>query len=120
MVVAILTAAVFLKYGFDKFAGSPAALAPFEEFGWPRWTIYATAVAEIAGAVGVLVPRARMLAGAGLALLMVGAGFTNLANGHPEYLWLNVVMCAAALFLAWDRLRRRAGTGARRGAPVVR
>ena len=73
-----LLALVFLGAGASKLAGEPAMVTMFADIGAGQWLRYAVGALEIAGAVGVLVPRLSTLAATGLALLMVGATATNL------------------------------------------
>jgi uncharacterized membrane protein YphA (DoxX/SURF4 family) len=68
-------------------AGKLAHDAEMREFftasGYPVAMMYAVMAAEILGAVGLLVPRTRVPAAAGLSLLMLGAIGTHLKNGDP-------------------------------------
>ena len=67
-------AAMFLLTGFSHFA--PSMRAEFEAMvppvlGAPGFWVTLTGVLEIAGAVGLLIPRTRVAAGWALALLLV-------------------------------------------------
>lgn len=103
--LALIVAAVFIRAALQKLLGQPAALEPFQEFGLPPWTVYLTAVAEIAGSIALIVPRTRLHGGLLLAAVMIGAGVTNVANGHPEFLWLNAALLTCSLLLAWQGRR---------------
>jgi uncharacterized membrane protein len=86
---------------------------------WPRELVYLSGVAEMAGGVGVLVPRLRRPAGWGLIALLVAVFPANLYHAlHPEQttgdavppalLWARLPF--QALFMAWvwqATLRRR-------------
>lgn len=70
-------------------------------------------VAELAGAVGVLVPAlARILpsltplAAAALALVMALACGFHLTRGEPVGAAINVALALPALFVAWGRFRK--------------
>lgn len=113
-VLAVIVAAVILRAAIQKLMGVPAALEPFQEFGWPTWTIYLTAAGEIVGSIALIIPRTRPFGGLLLTLIMIGAAFTNFANGHPEYVILNAVLIAGSLLLVWqsrENLRLPSGHG---------
>lgn len=101
----ILAVGIAVEFGINavqKLAGTPSALAPFVEFGWPHWLAILTALGEIVGSLALIVPLTRTAGGILLTLIMVGAAFTNIANGHPDYVWLNAVLIAGSLLLAWQ------------------
>lgn len=107
-VLALAVAAEFIKEAFQKFAGAPAALAPFLEFGWPVWFVYVIAVTEVLAALLLVVPGSRVFGALLLAGVMLGAVFTNLVNGHPDFVWLNLLLLAATGFLMWQSARFKA------------
>lgn len=118
--LALLVAAVVIRAAVQKFMGVPAALEPFEEFGWPTWTIYLTGIGEIVGSIALIIPRTRPFGGMLLILIMIGAAFTNFANGHPDYVTLNAAIIAGSGLLIWQsrdqlhiptREKHRARTG---------
>jgi uncharacterized membrane protein YphA (DoxX/SURF4 family) len=74
----IVLAAVFLFTASRKFMGHPIPVATVEALGAGQWLRIAIGVAELAGAVGLLVPRLAGLAASCLALLMLGAVATHL------------------------------------------
>jgi uncharacterized membrane protein YphA (DoxX/SURF4 family) len=82
-VVKGLSAAAFLGAGGAKLAGNPKMAANFARWGYPRWFMTFVGAAEVAGAIGVLVPETRVLAAAGLLLLMLGGAGTHLR--HREF-----------------------------------
>ena len=74
------------------------------------WIIYLTGFFEIAGAIGLLVPRTRRLAGIGLALLLIAmfpANVNAALNGiplggeAPTPLWLRTPMQLLFIALVW-------------------
>ncbi len=80
--------------------------------------IYATGVLEIAGAVGILVPRFRKAAGIGLVLLLVALLPANvhaalnevpLRGNAPTPLWLRVPMQVLWAAIAWWTAVRSGG-----------
>ncbi len=68
-------AIMFLVTGASHFTGMKYDLAAMMPEPLPDglWIIYLSGVLEIAGAIGLLIPRTRRLAGIGLVLLMVAA-----------------------------------------------
>ena len=89
-------------------AGKLAHDAEMREFwiasAYPVWTMYAVMAAEVLGAAGLLVPRTRVWAAAGLSLLMLGAIGTHAKNGDPFSDSLDavrmLVMLAAIMLLS--------------------
>lgn len=116
--LAAVLAFFFVRAGIEKFLGVPAALMPFEEFGWPVWTVYLTALAEFAGSIALFIPVARTLGGLLLAGVMAGAAFTNIVNGDISYLWTNILLGAGSLVLAWQGLRYLPGKFSRTRGPA--
>ncbi len=108
-VARLALALVFLGAGASKLAGEPAMVTMFADIGAGQWLRYVVGSLDVAGALGVLVPRLSALAAAGLALLMVGATATNLAIlGAAPWLPLGLLLLAA--LVAWagrDRLVHR-------------
>ncbi len=91
-----------LKYDF-------AAMIP-EPLPDGLWVIYLTGVFEIAGAIGLLVPRTRRLAGLCLVLLMVAMFSANvnaalngipLGGDAPTPLWLRAPMQLLFIGMVW-------------------
>ncbi len=65
-VLQVLLALLFAMAGVVKVIGDPAAVEVFATIGIGQWFRYLVGVLEIAGAVGVLVPRLSGLAALGL------------------------------------------------------
>ena len=77
----------------------------FDLIGAGQWLRYVVGALEVAGAVGVLVPRLSALAAAGLALLMIGATITNLTVLEASPSSPLVLLVLAALVVWADRRR---------------
>jgi putative oxidoreductase len=73
----VLLAFQFAMAGLAKLGGAPAMVEMFATLGVGQSFRYVVGALEIAGAVGVLVPRLCGLAALGLVCLMVGATATN-------------------------------------------
>jgi uncharacterized membrane protein len=74
----IVLALFFVVAAAPKLFGDPTAVAMFETVGFGQWLRYLTGACEIAGAIGLLIPRLSGVAALGLAGVMVGATATNL------------------------------------------
>jgi putative oxidoreductase len=91
--------------GVLKLAGDPAMVQMFSTIGAGQWFRYAVGALELAGAVGLLVPRLAALAGAGLTALLLGAAITNVTIlDDSPFLPLAYLVVAAAI--AWVRRPR--------------
>jgi uncharacterized membrane protein YphA (DoxX/SURF4 family) len=75
----LLGAFMIVASGAPKLFGAEAAAEGFDIIGWGDWFMYLVGVLEIAGGVGLLIPRVAGLAAIGLSLLMVGAAIFNAA-----------------------------------------
>ncbi|MBO4142571.1 DoxX family protein [Micromonospora tulbaghiae] len=80
------------------------AVQTFEDMGAAPWFRYFVGLLELAGGIGLLVPRLAGLAAVGLALLMVGAAVTQafILDGGALVL-TPVVLFALFVFIAWGR-----------------
>jgi uncharacterized membrane protein YphA (DoxX/SURF4 family) len=98
----IALALVFAGAGLSKLAGEPAMIELFSVIGAGQWLRYLVGALEVAGAIGVLVPRVCGLAATGIALLMIGATIVNVAvlgvSPVPTML-----LFALAAFTVWLR-----------------
>jgi putative oxidoreductase len=97
-----LLALMFTMAGFAKVSGSPAIVEMFATIGIGQWLRYVVGALEIAGAVGVLIPRLSGLAALGLIGLMAGATLTNVLVLSASPLLPVALMLVSAL-IAWDR-----------------
>jgi uncharacterized membrane protein len=124
-------AIMFLFTGSSHFTGMKhdfAAMIP-EPLPDGLWVIYLTGVFEIAGAIGLLVPRARRISGLCLVLLLVAMFPANvnaalngitLGGNEPASLWLRTPM--QALYVAmvwWTSVKRDAERHGRPHAPTL-
>jgi uncharacterized membrane protein YphA (DoxX/SURF4 family) len=110
-----LLAAAFLASGAMKLFGSRERAA--EQMAWvklyPAWGVKAIGAAEVAGALGLVLPAVTdvapvlvPIAAIGLVLLMIGAALTHLRIGASDYkiIPVNLVLLALAAIVAWGRL----------------
>ena len=90
----IILAAVFTFTASRKFLADPLPVATVEALGTGQWLRVVIGVAELAGAIGLLIPSLARVAAACLATLMLGAIGTHVLviGGSP--------IPAVALFVA--------------------
>jgi putative oxidoreductase len=91
--------------GVLKLIGDPAMVDMFTTIGAGQWFRYAVGVLELAGAVGLLIPRLAALAAAGLVLLLAGAAITNVTFLDQSPV-LPLAYLAVAAAIAWIRRPR--------------
>ena len=90
-----------------KLFGQSDAVEGFELIGGGDWFRIFVGVVELAGGIGLLIPRLAGLAAIGLSLLMIGAAYTNafIVDGHwPVATPLSLLAFFA--FIAWGRRER--------------
>jgi putative oxidoreductase len=101
-VLQFLLAIQFAMAGLAKVFGDQAMVEMFATIGIGQWFRYLVGVLELAGAVGVLIPRLSGLAAMGLVCLMVGAGATNVFILGASPL-LPLVLLLLSGLVAWGR-----------------
>lgn len=114
-VLQVLLAAAFVMSGFSKVAMPMTQLAT--QLPWvtdfPALLVRFIGVAEIAGAIGLILPslfRVRPsltpLAALGLVAVMLLASAFHLSRGETMMLPVNLLLAALAGFVAWGRSRK--------------
>lgn len=95
-------AGLFLFTGIFKLTGNPDAQATFAQIGGDP-VMYFTGLAEITGAVLILLPKTKAIGGIFAMGIMGGAIVSHLANLVPndDMLPLAAVLFAAAGVVAW-------------------
>lgn len=73
VVQVLLALFLILATSLPKFQGTHGTVEAFAKIGWGQWLRYFTACCEVAGAIGLLIPRLAGLAAIGLTALMAGA-----------------------------------------------
>jgi len=105
--LAIVLALLFAFAGGVKFFNNPVMAQEFAQVGLGRWFRYFTGSLEVAGAIGVLIPRVRFYGALLISTVMVGATIANLTVLHvPAAAILTVILLGLALTLAWLRRPR--------------
>lgn len=102
-----ILAAFFLMSGAGKLMNQETAEGvnfdrQFELWGLPAWFRFPVGLAEIAGAIGLLVPRLRFYAAAGLTLLMIGGAMTHLRVGEYAFAPIPLVLALLVGTIAWN------------------
>ena len=108
-IVQILLAALFLFAGVVKFI-TPAEQMQAGPIVVPLWLIYFVGVAEILGAIGLILPgllgvgqRLTSLAALGLVVIMIGATVITLRTGLTGIALFSLVVGLLAAFVAYGR-----------------
>lgn len=101
-ILQLFLAVQFVMAGVMKLTGNALMVEMFAEIGAGQWLRYLVGALEVAGAIGVLIPRLTGLAALGLALLMGGAVITTLfvLGGSPA-VPLGILVIAG--LVAWFR-----------------
>ncbi|MGD8816243.1 MAG: DoxX family protein [Acidobacteriota bacterium] len=105
--VTIFIATLMLLTGSSKLVQSATWQQQFaDDWGLPAWLATVTGLAEMAGALLLLMPRRAVYGGAIIALVMIGATGTHVAAGELERLPITVTIGTLAAFVAWYRRPR--------------
>ncbi len=97
-VLAVLLAVGFLLAAAGKLTG--AAVPMFEGWGYPTWFAMLIGILELAGAVGLLVPKTTRYAVYGLTVIMLGAMYTHLVNDEGGQV-VRPIIFLVLLWLVW-------------------
>ncbi|MEV5965539.1 DoxX family protein [Kribbella sp. NPDC051952] len=104
-VVQVVLASQFVMAGLMKLSGNPGMVEMFGNVGAGQWLRYLVGALEVAGALGLLIPRLCGPAALGLVALMAGAIVTNVfVLGESPAIPLAYLLVAGVI--AW--LRRSA------------
>ncbi|GAA3047479.1 hypothetical protein GCM10010464_09600 [Pseudonocardia yunnanensis] len=87
-----------------KFYGDPFAVWLFEQIGAGQWFRFLVGVLELAGGIGLLIPRLAAPAAIGLMGLMIGAAFTQaVVLGAPAGMVTPAILFVLLAPIAWGR-----------------
>ena len=103
----------FFSVGVMHFIVPPGLPAPMSwMYELPAWLHWVSGLAEILGGLGLILPgltriqtRLTPLAGAGLALVMVGAAVYHIPRGEFQNIFINLLLAALVAFIAYGRWR---------------
>jgi uncharacterized membrane protein YphA (DoxX/SURF4 family) len=102
-VLTALTAAMMAFAGTPKVMGNPQMVEGFAKMGFPTWFLPTIGILEIAGAIGLLIPRLSGLAALGLSVILVGAVGTHFANHDAAHSAPAIVFLVITAGLAYAR-----------------
>jgi putative oxidoreductase len=101
-----LLAIGFTMSGVSKLVGVESTVQLFDDIGIGQWFRYVVGALEVAGAVGLLIPRLAGLAALGLVGVMAGAAVTDafiVEDGNPT---APLVLLVLSAIVAWGRRDR--------------
>jgi uncharacterized membrane protein len=101
---AVVLAGVFVIFGAGKFIDPAKWIEKFSVWGIPTWFVPVSGALELAGAVGLLIPVVRGVAGIGLALFMVGAVATHVVHAEIGMIFVAGAILAGSAAVGWLRL----------------
>ena len=107
--LSLLVALVFLGAGIAKLTGGDEVAAAFQRFGLPPGLATFIGLSEIAGAVGLFLPRLAPAAASGLAIIMIGAVSSHLRVDPAGKAVPALIVLLLCLTLAWLRRGEIAG-----------
>jgi putative oxidoreductase len=112
-VLQIALAVAIAPGGLLKLVGDPAMVDLFADIGAGQWLRFLVGACEIAGGVGLLIPRVRALAALGLLLLLIGATITNVfvIDANAVLSTVLAVVALAIVLLRRHELPIRSGRG---------
>jgi putative oxidoreductase len=110
-VLQVLLAAQFASAGILKLTGAESMVTMFDDIGAGSWLRFLVGVLEIAGAIGLLIPRLAGLAALGLVGLMVGALVTRVAvlDGAPVIEIVFLVLAGIVARARWSETKALLG-----------
>lgn len=103
VVLRVLVALMFIVASAGpKFFGEAYAVQIFTEIGAGQWLRYLVGFFELAGGIGLLVPRLVAPAAIGLVALMIGAGYTQVVIlDNPVFVITPVILGVLCGLIAW-------------------
>lgn len=106
-ILSSLLTVAFLAASLGKLTG--AARSMFAHWDYPAWFATLIGILELAGAAGLMIPKAARFAIVALAVVMIGAAYTHLANHEGLQVLRPAIFLVVLLAVWWLRLRPAAG-----------
>ena len=100
--LSFVLAALFVFAGITKVIGADQVVEAFARYGYSGWFRVLVGLVELAGGIGLLIPKVALEAGSILIIVMLGAVFTELFVGE------NVLVPLAVLLLVGGTAALRA------------
>jgi uncharacterized membrane protein YphA (DoxX/SURF4 family) len=91
-VLSVLLAALFVFAGVTKLIGVAEVVEGFERYGYPGWFRILIGLLELAGGIGLLIPKVALEVASFLIIVMLGAVFTELFLGENVLIPLVVLL----------------------------
>lgn len=107
-VLQVLLAATYVMASVGKLTASPQAVAGFTEMGLGVTGMYVIGALELAGAIGLLIPRLCGLAGTAFVGLMIGAVIATALTEGPGLAVFPAAVLVLVAVVAWTRRSRTA------------
>ena len=101
--LSVVVAITFVVMAIPKLMADEYMVSTFERFGLNLSFVRFIGVAELAGAVGLFVPRLAPLAAGGLGLVVAGAVIEHLVHDPVAQAVLPAVLLGLCAFLAYSR-----------------
>lgn len=98
----IITALVFIAFifaGFNKLMRSEEAVEGFKQYGLNEGIVILIGFLEVFGALGLLLPKIRIWAAAGLSAIMTGAIVINIYHDEADMIAAPAVFFVLLIFL---------------------
>ena len=102
--IAVLMSLMFLPTALFKLTDFFLAVQFFTKWGIPLWMMHFIGASELAGAIGLLVPRTRPAAAFALLLMMVGGLVTHLTHGEYFFAAMPILYGGGLAILVKDSL----------------
>jgi putative oxidoreductase len=106
-VLSVVLTLAFMIAAIPKLVGVHAWIVKFINWGYPRWFPFAVGALELLGGALLLIPRLARYGALVLAVIMVGAGYTHLANGEGLQVLRPVIVLILLGTVFWLRKPNR-------------
>lgn len=110
-VVSGLLTMAFVLAGMPKVLQAPVWVDKFDAWGYSKSFLMVIGVVEITGAVLLLIPRLAVLGVGVLAAVMLGAGYTHLANAEGLEVARPLIFLGLLAIVGWARRPRNGQSG---------
>ena len=109
-IVSVLLAIAFLLAGTPKLLHAAVWVDKFDGWGYGQWFLGIIGGLELAGAILLLIPRMAVAGVALLGVIMLGAGYTHLANGEGLEVIRPLIFLGLLVAVGWARWKTLAKT----------
>ena len=105
--LSVLLTLAFMIAAIPKLVGVHAWIVKFINWGYPRWFSVAVGSLELLGGALLLIPKLARYGVIVLAVIMIGAGYTHLANGEGLQVLRPVIFLTLLGTVFWLRKPNR-------------